>query len=104
MMKRIKDNLSVIYQSIIIITVVFNIVFWPVKTISHYKFKEVDAKITAIREDMKEFASLDVTNMKLEQLCKDLSKLVKQIEKCQEADDEFRREFYKFLGKEEGAN
>lgn len=99
--------LTIICQCIVIAAFVLG----AVKTWTNYRFYDVEAKIAILQKDyekhcieqkdkMAKVANLDVTNLRLNQICKDLSSLVEQIKSCQEADKEFRKEFYKFIGKQ----
>ena len=96
--------LTIVCQCIVIAAFVIGIV----KAWTNLQFSFVEAKISVMQRDyekhcaeqkekLAKMASLDITNMRLDQICKDLSTLVSQIEACQEADEKFRDEFYKFL-------
>jgi len=53
----------------------------------------------ALHEKMKSFASLDVTNIKLEQVCKDLTRLFKELDECRAGDRELRETIQELIAK-----
>lgn len=104
--QRIKSWLAIAGQSISILTVVMILLYFPVKA----KFNLVEARIAVIetahekhcmeqKERLKEYARLEVTNIKLEQICKDLSALFQSIERCQEKNEEFNNTLRDLISK-----
>ena len=105
MRKKLNYILTILCQIIVIATFAIGIV----KAWTNLKFSIVEAKISIIerdyekhcreqKEQIAKMASLDITNLRLDQICKDLTILVSQIEACQEDEKNFREEFYKFIG------
>lgn len=94
-----------------IISIMLGVIYFPINAkfnIVNAKFENIDNEISSIKTDLnehrimqseqlKEYARLKETNIKLEQICSDLERLFKAIDNCQEEDAKFRDKFYDFI-------
>jgi hypothetical protein len=92
-----KLDLGQIRNIFAILGIVLFIIYFPVNN----KFAAVQKEIDILREDygehcenqekhLKEFARLGETNIKLNQICIDLTRLFDELDKCQEQDEKLR--------------
>ena len=92
-----KINLDQIPQIITIIVFVTGVLYFPVNA----KFDSIRKEIGIIKKDhithcsyqkeqMKDFALLGETNLKLDQICIELRRLFDELDKCQTQDEKLR--------------
>lgn len=104
--QRIKNWLTITGQTIPIVIFLITLLYFPVKA----QFEAVETRMNLLekqhekhcadqKERLKEYARLEITNVKLEQVCKDLTALFRDIEKCQEKNEQLNNSISELLSR-----
>lgn len=104
--QRVKNWLGIIGEAITIIIIVTGLLYVPVKA----QFKVIEARLDLMEKTHEQYyieqekkhnkyASVDIMNIRLDNICKELHRLFQEIDKCQQEDREVRNELKELIKK-----